>query len=75
MQPSDVIQLIAVVLGFIGVAMTVISQGRKSRWIQEQQLEEQKRTNEKMEEIEATQVNHGNRITKIEAELPYLRKK
>ncbi len=72
MTPSDIIQLIAVTLGFLGVIATLLVNGRKSRWIQEQILAENKKTNGRVTENEKQLITHGKDIVEIKSEIRHL---
>lgn len=52
MDQGSIILLVSTGIGTIGTMITVMIQGRKSRWIQEQQLEEAKKTNGRIGRLE-----------------------
>lgn len=69
MDSNTLITLITTVVGAFGVILTVMNQGRKSRWIQEQQLEEAKKTNGRITRAEELLNEHRVEIAEIKAEL------
>lgn len=52
MDSSSIVILVGTGIGTIGTMITVMVQGRKSRWIQEQMLDEARKTNGRIGRLE-----------------------
>jgi len=52
MDQNSIIRLVSTGIGTIGTMVTVMVQGRKSRWIQEQMLDEARKTNGRIGRLE-----------------------